>query len=260
MDSAPAVPIGEDEIEVEDEPTSRVGLPAAEALPELLTLPPMERRGPVFSHAPREDVGGVRRKRRMLALVTAAGVFGLLTLVAVVAVQPVALVHTSSGALRPEASGTKPVAGSASAATPEPPPTELALKGPAAQAEDPPIGRAVAPASQLVAEPSSDRAPSPAASAAPAAPPSSAPAGLGEAAVTRVAQALTQPAKPASSSPAVKRVPKRAPPPRRSARAAASTKAAAAPAPSPAAGGKLDCKQPFWIDEKGIRRLKMACL
>jgi len=35
---------------------------------------------------------------------------------------------------------------------------------------------------------------------------------------------------------------------------------AAAPASASAAATKVDCKQPFWIDEKGIRRLKLACL
>jgi Protein kinase domain len=30
--------------------------------------------------------------------------------------------------------------------------------------------------------------------------------------------------------------------------------------PSPASASKLDCRQPFWIDEKGVRRLKMQCL
>jgi protein kinase-like protein len=29
---------------------------------------------------------------------------------------------------------------------------------------------------------------------------------------------------------------------------------------SPASGAGVDCRQPFWIDEGGIRRLKMACL
>jgi hypothetical protein len=31
-------------------------------------------------------------------------------------------------------------------------------------------------------------------------------------------------------------------------------------APAKQAPAKVDCRQPFWIDEGGIRRLKMACL
>jgi hypothetical protein len=45
----------------------------------------------------------------------------------------------------------------------------------------------------------------------------------------------------------------------RRAKPAAAPAAAASAAKAPAAG-KVDCRQPFWIDEGGIRRLKMACL
>ena len=39
-------------------------------------------------------------------------------------------------------------------------------------------------------------------------------------------------------------------------------RAAAAPPPANAksAANKIDCRQPYWIDEAGIRRLKLACL
>jgi hypothetical protein len=72
----------------------------------------------------------------------------------------------------------------------------------------------------------------------------------------RVSEALTQPVKDrAAPPPAPKKVPKRATVARR-AKPAPSAGGTAKPAASP----KVDCRQPFWIDEGGIRRLKMACL
>jgi hypothetical protein len=60
-----------------------------------------------------------------------------------------------------------------------------------------------------------------------------------------------------------KRATKHVPPVARRARTAAPSIApratAAAPAAAPASA-KIDCKQPYWIDERGIRRLKLACL
>ena len=89
---------------------------------------------------------------------------------------------------------------------------------------------------------------------------------MDEGAAHRVNMALGQTSKvPASAAPP-KRVAKRAPPPPAPLPAPRRTRAVSAPtakAAAPAAAGannKLDCKQPFWIDEKGIRRLKMACL
>jgi len=71
----------------------------------------------------------------------------------------------------------------------------------------------------------------------------------------RVSEALTQPSKDrAAPAPSPKKVPKRAAVARRAKPAAATAAAAKASAP------KVDCRQPFWIDEGGIRRLKMACL
>jgi hypothetical protein len=63
-----------------------------------------------------------------------------------------------------------------------------------------------------------------------------------------------------------KRATKHPQPVARRARAAAPIPKATIAAPAPAsaatstASAKVDCKQPFWIDEKGIRRLKLACL
>jgi hypothetical protein len=72
----------------------------------------------------------------------------------------------------------------------------------------------------------------------------------------RVNEALTQPAK-ATPAP----LPKKPPPKRAVARRAKPAPAASASAKAtPASSQKVDCRQPFWIDEGGIRRLKMACL
>ncbi len=73
-----------------------------------------------------------------------------------------------------------------------------------------------------------------------------------ERAAARVSEALAQPSKERvqAAAAAPKKVTRRAPVPRRAKPAAAAVKTAA----------KVDCKQPFWIDEGGIRRLKMACL
>jgi serine/threonine protein kinase len=79
-------------------------------------------------------------------------------------------------------------------------------------------------------------------------------------AAARVSQALTQPSRERAAAPPppqTKKTPKRASVARR-----------AKPAPAPGAAGtskaaaaaKVDCRQPFWIDEGGIRRVKMACL
>jgi hypothetical protein len=74
-------------------------------------------------------------------------------------------------------------------------------------------------------------------------------------AAARVSQALTQPRERVAPPPP-KKTPKRAPIARR---AKPAPVPAAAP-PSKAAAAKVDCRQPFWIDEGGIRRVKMACL
>jgi len=79
----------------------------------------------------------------------------------------------------------------------------------------------------------------------------------------RVAQALTQPAKERAASSAAttpRRAPKRATVARRAKPAQAAAGASAAASPTKSGATKVDCRQPFWIDEGGIRRLKMACL
>jgi hypothetical protein len=81
-----------------------------------------------------------------------------------------------------------------------------------------------------------------------------APATLAEETGNRVSEALTQPAK-------VQQPP--APPKKLARRVAVARRAKPGPAPAAAAKAttsKVDCRQPFWIDEGGIRRLKMACL
>jgi hypothetical protein len=79
--------------------------------------------------------------------------------------------------------------------------------------------------------------------------------GPSEQARLRVTEALTQPPKDrVAAAPLAKKTPKRAVP--RRAKAPPSATAATAKPAAP----KVDCRQPFWIDEGGIRRLKMACL
>jgi eukaryotic-like serine/threonine-protein kinase len=283
FDSAPGVPLDDAELgleEIDDEPTSKsVPLPAgvASAAPEAA----------VFSHAPRpKSEAARRRQRRLVTLLSAAGVFGLLTLVAVIAVQPVALMR-ASGALRPEtsaapASRAAATATTASAASALPagvpaPPTESAgstraLKGGDNAGEgEPALARAVLPpdpvshpVSHPVGSPGVVVSPalgSPTAAAHPAsASGSTADASFDEGAASRVSLALAASKLQAAPKRATKHQPvaRRA----RSAAAAPAPRAisSAPPATAAAAANKLDCKQPFWIDEKGIRRLKMACL
>ena len=105
-------------------------------------------------------------------------------------------------------------------------------------------------------------------------PPSTLPAPSADA-KNRVAQALAQP--PSQPSPAQaagtpgrerapttvatpKRAPKRATLARRAKPAPATAAVNAANGAKTPAATKVDCRQPFWIDEGGIRRLKMACL
>jgi hypothetical protein len=77
--------------------------------------------------------------------------------------------------------------------------------------------------------------------------------GISEQEKLRVTEALTQPPKPQVTPPVVKKGPKRQAVARRAKPGPAAT-AAAKPST------KVDCRQPFWIDEGGIRRLKMSCL
>jgi hypothetical protein len=227
---------------------------------------PVEFRVPVFSHATvAVPESAQRRRRRWFALATAAGVFAALVGVAVVAVQPVLLVRTS-GALRPETSVSAAEAkGLPVEKAPEPAADRIAtLRGSTAEASDgEPIGRVSAPVTQVVgaAEPSEEKGAPGAgergvgrveehgakASAA------AAEAGFDETAASRVSLALSQPAKEHIQSPVKRPARRAAPPPRRGTRA---TAAKATTAPST----KVDCRQPFWVDERGIRRLKMACL
>jgi serine/threonine protein kinase len=88
----------------------------------------------------------------------------------------------------------------------------------------------------------------------------STPSGTSEEAKLRVSQALAQAAKdrtaPTPASGGLKKGAKRA----TGVVARRAKPVPAATATSAKATSKVDCRQPFWIDEGGIRRLKMACL
>jgi serine/threonine-protein kinase len=295
-ETAPPVPLDDDELapeDVEEEATSRVELPA-DALPA-----PAAMISPVFSHAPRAPTEAARRRqRRLVAVLSAAAVFGVLATVAVVTVQPVALMRSSS-ALRPEtatsagaAHAPSTSAGAAHApstgvgaahapstgalaagkstvpvAAREETSAALALKGSETGAELP-IAGAAAPAASTVSAAAPERHAAGSAAPAPIAKSTTAASGAAgthaagaadssaDVAASRVSLAMAQP-KAAASVP--KRATKHAPP------VARRTRAAAPPVPratvaAPASAAKVDCKQPYWIDERGIRRLKLACL
>jgi len=265
------------DLDIAVEEVAAAGAAAAGAAVEETTSPllgvedpgrvPVEFRAPVFSHALVATDPSQRSKRRWLALATAAGVFAALVGVAVVAVQPVLLVRTS-GALRPETSLAEAKASPVEKAHEAPEDRIASLRGSAAQPSDePPIGRVIAPVTQVVgaAEPTErpalgagERGAARAeehgaqASAAPGAPVgAAAEPGFDETAASRVSLALSQPAKERVQPPA-KRPARRPAVPARKARPAA--------AKATTANTKVDCRQPFWVDERGIRRLKMACL
>ncbi|MEO8185724.1 MAG: hypothetical protein ABI895_43520, partial [Deltaproteobacteria bacterium] len=90
---------------------------------------------------------------------------------------------------------------------------------------------------------------------------STADASLDDGAVNRVGLALSASKVQGAATPK-RAIPKHQPMARkvRTAAAPAPRATSATPSAVAGAGNKLDCKQPFWIDEKGIRRLKMACL
>ena len=280
-DSAPPVPLSDEEIgleELDEEPTSKalLALPAGVIAAQSAV--------PVFSHAPRpQSEAARRRQRRMLTLLSAAGIFGLLTLVAVIAVQPVALMR-ASGALRPDtpaavtSRGGVPMQSTPPSSVPAvseavailppatvPPATaapSVTVPARVSEQDEPPPARAAVPVAQLAVA-----APPPVSS-----PPVSSPPGVSPPAVAQVVRAV----QPAPVPPIPKRATKHqtvaqhrghpapAPAPRATAAASPAPRATTATPPAAsaaaAAANKLDCKQPFWIDEKGIRRLKMACL
>jgi len=77
-----------------------------------------------------------------------------------------------------------------------------------------------------------------------------------------IATAAPPKVEPASARVVAARDERAEPTPKRAVRrpVAARRRAAPPPAPKAAATAKVDCRQPFWIDEGGIRRLKLACL
>ena len=269
MASAPPVPLDDDEIAVEDveeEATSKVELPVDAMPAQAATI------APVFSHVPRAPSEAARRRqRRLVAILSAAAVLGVLVTVAVVTVQPVALTRSRS-ALRPDTNAAAPhvaARGSPAASKPTVPvaareetSAALALKG--SERAELPISGALAPTPTTAsgAAPERHAAAAPNATASASSPtvarPASADSSPDTGAASRVSLALAQP-KAVASVP--KRGTKHAQPVARRARTAAptaprATAAASASAPST----KVDCKQPYWIDERGIRRLKLACL
>ena len=125
------------------------------------------------------------------------------------------------------------------------------LEGSTAKASDElPIGRIMAPATVAASAELTEENPE-----AKDAPPTE--PGFDQTAASRVSRALAQPAKErVAPPPVVKR------PARRVAAAVAPRRArpTTTAAKATTANTKVDCRQPFWVDERGIRRLKMACL
>lgn len=203
-----------------------------------------------------------RRERRFMFIMAAAAIVLGLGAVAIVSVPPSTLVSTSSllpedepppaepgappardGQL-PAVAATQPAAETSGVAAAAARSVSRAAMGDHDDTDSLPI----VPASSLRGLGS--RAPSaptaPAASIEPSAP--------SEQARQRVNEALTQPPKERAAPP---------PPPKKAPKRAVARRAKPAPQPAAAAkpaAPKVDCRQPFWIDEGGIRRLKMACL
>jgi serine/threonine protein kinase len=212
----------------------------------------------------------LRRERRFMYVLAAAAVVLGLGAVAVVGVQPSTLVRTN--ALLPEAShrtdsdreATREAAqGNASTKSV----VDTEVPGETAGSSN---GHAAGPRAVDAPRPATDvAATAPLATAplaiarglgsrAPSSPPSEALPGPSEDARLRVSEALTQ-------TPKERLQPQPAPPLKRATKRVATVARRAKPSASPAAAAKaaaakVDCRQPFWIDEGGIRRLKMACL
>jgi hypothetical protein len=206
-----------------------------------------------------------RRERRFMFILAAAAIVLGLGAVAIVSVPPSTLVRTN--ALLPEETSRVetssepardgPVAAVA-ATQPAAETTELAASGNRAAARptlDAPSGDGSGASSPLPIVPAGSLRGL--GSRAPTTPTGSVEAGSGpsEQARSRVSEALTQPGKDrVAPAPLPKKVPKRATVARRAKPTPSAGSAAKAASP------KVDCRQPFWIDEGGIRRLKMACL
>jgi hypothetical protein len=213
-----------------------------------------------------------RRERRFMYVLAAAAVVLGLGAVAVVSVQPATLVRTS--ALQPESSrsldsaepalddrvvgSTQPASGTTELAAAGAAVDDLGRSGAARSAPersgleqalpDRPAANAVGPAAlaeRPIARGLGSRAPSATLEAG---------TGISEQEKLRVSEALTQPAKPQVAPPVAKKGPKRQAVARRAKPGGPAATAAAKPST------KVDCRQPFWIDEGGIRRLKMSCL
>jgi serine/threonine-protein kinase len=212
------------------------------------------------SSTPAEDR---QRRRRVFTAVAAAALFAGLVGIALVALKPAALVRTS-GALRPETSASAASAPGRPSSAIEPPGAALAsLKQANGSGNDvsAPIGGSVAPANQLSdAVGMEPRTAANSASAPTTHGVASTSSTSGRAAVagvtsdsvstrdaaSRINQALSPAGKDRSGG--------------KKALSARHTPGRKARATSNSSTAKVDCRQPYWIDDRGIRRIKLACL
>lgn len=224
-----------------------------------------------------------QRRRRVFTAVAASGVFMALVGAALVALKPASLVRTTSGALRPETSVSAPLvrpsqergASLASLEQPAvPTPSERLATGhgtatpvvgsnlpvsPGRAAAATPSAVVGASGGSTASAVSSGSSASGAAAMNGASAASNLSAGgapaleapIGESAASRVNQALSQASKDRAQSAAKKPVAKQHP---------AAVARRSRPVAPRAASNKLDCRQPYWVDDRGIRRLKLACL
>jgi eukaryotic-like serine/threonine-protein kinase len=216
-----------------------------------------------------------RRERRFLYVIAAAAAVLGLGAVAVVGVQPSTLVRTNAllpgsaiagsavpggGVTDVAENGVEPARDgdvSAVAATKTAAETDLPV-GAAGLANARPGARSPGSMVSESGRTDEERNLSRGLGSNPAVPPSSA---TSEEAKVRVNQALAQAAKDRTAQPAPSSGLKKGA--KRATAALVARRAKPVPAASPASAkstAKVDCRQPFWIDEGGIRRLKMACL
>lgn len=221
---------------------------------------------PVSAQGPARVVDLPRRKNRnWLVALAAAAVFTGVAGVAVFGIQRSPLVKTS--ALLPEAPAPAPSAnerlqtagGTPVAAERQTPPTGRRAQAglgsseitPVSQRTEPPGVGQLKPTDEPVARTTAlDTLPDPGAAQEP--PPAE---GVAQLVAPEAAAPVAAAPAPRPSKGRVQSAPKKV-----VRRAAAGRRAKPAPAAQKAPAAKVDCRQPFWIDEGGIRRLKMACL
>lgn len=242
-----------------DEPETAVTLAEEPAFARSEMGRPVAAQGP----APVVDLRRGKNRNWLVAL-AAAAVFTGVAAVAVLGIQRSPLVKTS--ALLPDSQAPAARSSNERREAVASSPTSAERATPATGRRVPSsLGSEVTPVSQ-VTEPELTQAP-PAAETPP-----QAAIRLSEGAVAqeaRVADGLPTEATPTDTlrAPRVAAAPPRpskervhSAPKKASRRAAVGRRAKPAAAAQKAAAAKVDCRQPFWIDEGGIRRLKMACL